>query len=115
MIGDLGLSLIHPNLDLKDKNSGINSPYEAKKIVRDPNNRDRSNSNNSRIDITASMYDPLDKRAAGLTINETEKLRDMKYNLAADYRRQANVIENEKGGLYDRAENSGVKGIFVPH
>lgn len=39
----------------------------------------------------------------------------MKYNLAADYRRSFNPIENERGGLYDRSENSGVKGIFVPH
>jgi len=41
-------------------------------------------------------------RAAGLTVNETERLRDLKHNFAADYHRKQHVIENEKGGIFDR-------------
>lgn len=54
-------------------------------------------------------------RAAGLTNSETEKLRDMKHNLAAEYNRKQYVIENERGGIYDRQENSGVKNMFIPN
>jgi hypothetical protein len=48
-----------------------------------------------------------------------EKLRDLKHNFAVDYhnnkRRWQNTIENERGGLFDRAENQGVKRqIFIP-
>ena len=38
----------------------------------------------------------------------------MKHNFAAGFRRDEHKIENEKGGLYDRVENSGVKGMFIP-
>ena len=55
-----------------------------------------------------------DDRAAGLTNIETEKLRDMKHNMAAEYNRKQYVIENERGGIYDRQENSGVKSMFIP-
>lgn len=56
----------------------------------------------------------LQSRAAGLTVVETEKLRDMKHNMAAEYNRKQRVIENERGGIYDRAEISGVKNMFIP-
>ena len=36
------------------------------------------------------------QRAAGLTVEETEKLRDLKHNLAADYQRKQFIFENEK-------------------
>jgi hypothetical protein len=47
-------------------------------------------------------------------VNETERLRDLKHNFAADYHRKQHVIENERGGIFDRVENSGVKNIHVP-
>ena len=53
-------------------------------------------------------------RGAGLTVFETEKLRDMKHNLAAEYHRKQNVMEIVRGGIYDRSENTGVKQFFIP-
>ena len=47
-------------------------------------------------------------------MNETERLRDLKHNFAADYHRKQHVIENEKGGIFDRIENSGVTRIYMP-
>lgn len=38
----------------------------------------------------------------------------MKENFASDYTRKEHVLENEKGGLFDRVENSGVKNIYIP-
>ena len=56
----------------------------------------------------------LNGRAAGLTVDETERLRDIKHNFAADYHRKQHVIENERGGIFDRVENSGVKNFHIP-
>lgn len=55
-----------------------------------------------------------DFKAAGLSKMEIEKLRDVKHNFAADYHRKQHPIQNEKGGIFDRVENSGVRNIFVP-
>jgi hypothetical protein len=50
---------------------------------------------------------------AGLSAFEMEKLRDLSHNFVVDphgqRRRWQNTIENERGGLFDRAENSGIK------
>jgi hypothetical protein len=49
---------------------------------------------------------------------ELEKLRDLQHNFAVDNqnrRRWQQRLENERGGVFDRAEISGVKGrIFIP-
>jgi hypothetical protein len=47
-------------------------------------------------------------------VTETEKLRDINYNMLADYHRKKLIMENEKGGIFDRTENSGVKNMFIP-
>lgn len=38
----------------------------------------------------------------------------MKHNFAADHLRKQHVIENERGGIFDRPENSGVKNLYIP-
>lgn len=46
-----------------------------------------------------------------------EKLRDLSHNFAADHnsrRRWQQTIENERGGIFDRDENSNIKPIFIP-
>lgn len=54
------------------------------------------------------------ERAAGLTVNEIEKLRDLKHNFASHNHRKIHIIENEKGGIFDRSEISGVKNMYFP-
>lgn len=57
----------------------------------------------------------LDK-PAGLSAQETEKLRDLQHNFAVDTnnrRRWQHTIENERGGVFEREEN-GAKRIFLP-
>jgi hypothetical protein len=46
-----------------------------------------------------------------------EKLRDLSHNFAVDNqnrRRWQPTIENERGGVFDRDENSNIKPIFIP-
>jgi hypothetical protein len=44
---------------------------------------------------------------AGLTAFDMDRMRDLKYNFQADTKRQNNN-NFEHGGIFDRAENSGV-------
>jgi hypothetical protein len=56
-----------------------------------------------------------DSRAAGLNGNEIERLRDIKHNFAAEYVRKQNGMENERGGIFERIENSGVRQMHIPN
>ncbi|CDW79258.1 isoform a [Stylonychia lemnae] len=136
MMGEIGSSLIHPQ---SENTTNLKSKYNAESQRRaggPPNNisvtnsmsnyqvmRDQMQREKDRGDImSAGGMSPKDShnnsdllgRAAGLTINETERLRDMKHNFAADHLRKQHVIENEKGGIFDRSENSGVKNMYIP-
>ena len=78
------------------------------------NERADSNHSQSSRNMGAMNYMDEAGRGAGLTTFETEKLRDQKYNFAAEFNRKDHAIENEKGGIFDRVENSGVRNVFIP-
>ena len=44
-----------------------------------------------------------------------ERIRDVDYNFAASVSRKTNdIMGNEKGGIFDRVENTGVQPMYIP-
>eukprot|EP00347_Sterkiella_histriomuscorum_P000884 403374154 len=136
MIGEIGKTLIHPQQSdsMQDRkmreadsrrqgmaftvNNSIGNYQGVREQLQQQRDRDNQSTGgnspkNSYAQNNSDMQSLLN-RAAGLTVNETERLRDAKHNFAADHLRKQHVIENERGGLFDRPENSGVKSLYIP-